>query len=528
MTYTAEQVDELLSGGSLRRVGIGARRVCHALPDGKLCVKCYRSDAELEEGKFPGSSPAVPLAPAVVREVRRRRFDARGNTNAGEFRCWERLRADLPAELAAVFPGTMELVCLPSRGWSLVEELVRNADGTDPLPFANAFAEAAQGERDALLAAFYRLADGLARYAVRFFDPQNVLVQRLGDGSFRLRIVDFEPTVRAILSPEAALRPLVGMKVRRRFSRYMEKFAIPRVYSSPISMSFSVSDNYSQHLSVVLASLLENNPRSRFVFHVLNRNVTPESESRIRRLERRYPTCEIRVHRIEASRFSGCPLPPALEHITQEAYYRYVLPEVLADEDRTIYSDVDVLCAGDMRPLWEMDLGGRPIAAVLDDDPREKRALIGLGPGKYFCSGMLLMDLAALRREDATRNLFRATAENYEKVIWVDQDIINIWFDGRIGEIPKIWNCTDEYSFFRRDVRQWHFQGFTQKPWCNIWKNVTWIPYLKYLLKTPYAGNAFRFIWGHVKGFFFFKYTKKQVTRYLVCGIRVWRRRQAG
>ena len=40
-----------------------------------------------------------------------------------------------------------------------------------------------------------------------------------------------------------------------------------------VSFSFCISDNYAQHLSVVIASLLVNNPCTSFVFHVIHRNL---------------------------------------------------------------------------------------------------------------------------------------------------------------------------------------------------------------------------------------------------------------
>ena len=288
-----------------------------------------------------------------------------------------------------------------------------------------------------------------------------------------------------------------------------------------ISISFSVSDNYSQHLAVVLASVLVNNPSSRFVFHVLHRNITEANQARIRELERMYGNCEVRFHLIDDSQFAKFPIPPELEHVTQEMYYRYILPDVLADEDRTIYSDVDVLCVGDLRPLWETDLKGNMVAAVLDDETGWKRSLLGLNNGEYYCSGLLLMDLAAMRRGGFTMKLFETTVKYSHKLSWPDQDVINIVFDGKILTLPDIWNCTADFNPFRRDVRQWHFQGFTQKPWCCIWKNTTWPAYLRYLLKSPYRTNAIKFLWEHVKGFFWFSYKKKGVTRYLLCGILV-------
>lgn len=294
----------------------------------------------------------------------------------------------------------------------------------------------------------------------------------------------------------------------------------------PISISFCISDNYARHLAVVIASILVNNPDDDFVFHVVHHSVTSESEAKVRELESMYPRHKIVFHKIDPNLFEKFPIPPTLAHITREMYYRYILPEILPDEERTIYSDVDVLCVnGGIRELFEMDLGGNPIAAVIEETIGVKRTRLELPEGKYFCSGLLLLNLAMLRGESATRVLLEATANNAGRLVFPDQDVINIVFDGRIKEVPSIWNCADGYSFFRKDVVQWHFQCQTQKPWCNLWKNLTWIPYLKYLLKTPYRGEALRFVIGHVKGFFFFSYTKNRSRRYLVCGIRVWKRR---
>ena len=293
---------------------------------------------------------------------------------------------------------------------------------------------------------------------------------------------------------------------------------------SPISISFSVSDNYSQHLAVVLASFLVNNPDSQFVFHVLHRNISEENQTRIRKLEAMYTNCEIKFHPVDASLFEKLPLPSELEHVTQEMYYRYLLPEILSDEDRTIYSDIDVLCVGNIRPLWGIELDGNIIAAVSDEDADLKWSVLGFAPGDYFCSGLLVMDLSAMRAGDYVSRLFCATKEFEHKLSWPDQDVINIVFRGKILTLPDIWNCTSGYSPFSKDVRQWHFQGFTQKPWCCIWKNITWIPYLKYLLKTPYRGNALSFVGRHILGLFYYRYVKKGVERVLICGVRFWRR----
>lgn len=298
----------------------------------------------------------------------------------------------------------------------------------------------------------------------------------------------------------------------------------------PISVSFSVSDNYSQHLAVVLASVLVNNRSSRFVFHVLHRNISLANQARICELEKMYGNCEIKFHLIDSSRFDNFAIPPELEHVTQEMYYRYVLPDVLADEDRTIYSDVDVLCVGDLRPLWELDLKGNILAAVSEGEAGEfKKQLMGLeGNAPYFYSGLLVMDLKAMREGGYSEKLMSNTVKFAEKISWPDQDIINYTFRDRILQLGPEWDGINvRYRPFRKGVVIWHFPGFTLKPWCNIWKNVTWPLYLKYLLRSPYRANAPKFVIGHIMGFFWFKYTKKRVTRYLLCGMRVWKRKEA-
>jgi lipopolysaccharide biosynthesis glycosyltransferase len=209
-------------------------------------------------------------------------------------------------------------------------------------------------------------------------------------------------------------------------------------------------------------------------------------------------------------------------------YYRYLLPGILENEDRTIYSDVDVLCVGNLMPLWKMDLKGNVLAAVSEGGAGEaKKKLIGLtGNAPYFNSGLLVMDLAVMRGESVVDVLMENTSRYASRIAWPDQDIINITFRDRIQELEPIWNA---FNVLEREMKKRivirHFSNASQKPWCNIWKNCSWPQYLKYLRRSPYRENAFRFVLGHIKGFFFFKYTKKSITRYLVCGIRVWRRK---
>ena len=226
VNYTTEEIDALLNSGALKRLGMGARRSCYALPGGRLCVKCYRSDEEIAEGKHPGREPFKPLPSSVVREIRRRRFDERRNTCCQEYEYWKELATALPKDIMAVFPATMEKLFLTSRGWCVVEELMSNADGSSPVLFFKAFHRASPSMRIALAEALDGLVGKLERFSVKIYDPQNLLVQRRADGLFSLRIADFEPESRTFIDIDGLFPSIARMKLRRRFARYRRMFGL--------------------------------------------------------------------------------------------------------------------------------------------------------------------------------------------------------------------------------------------------------------------------------------------------------------
>ena len=52
--------------------------------------------------------------------------------------------------------------------------------------------------------------------------------------------------------------------------------------------------------------------------------------------------------------------------VSPAVLYRLRIADLLPDLDRVIYLDADTMVLSSLRPLWEEDLGGKPIAAVRD------------------------------------------------------------------------------------------------------------------------------------------------------------------
>jgi hypothetical protein len=215
----AEELNNLFLEGKMERLGMGSRRACYKIPGTKFCVKCYRSDEEISEGKYNGG---VALSPSVIREIKKARFDEKRNTSCQEYRYWKKLKEKLPSEVFAAFPQKMECVLVPARGWCLVEEHLENFDGSKLEDFRSVYFVADDRLKKKLLSAFLRLIEQFCVHAVRFYDPQNLLVQWISNEDFVLRIVDFEPATRTFLPVDSMLPAFVRMKTLRRAKRWLK------------------------------------------------------------------------------------------------------------------------------------------------------------------------------------------------------------------------------------------------------------------------------------------------------------------
>jgi len=208
----------------MTEVGRGSRRICTRISGTDLCMKRYRDD----DG----------VGATVRREIARCRHDRGRNTCAQEYDYLQELKGLLPADVLSVFPETFELRYDAKFGWHLVESLVLNGDGTVPERFSRTYRGAPAALRPRLYAAFRNLMHAFEAAAVRFYDPQNVLVQWDGkqfEGDFRLRIVDFEPASRTLLPVDSLCPTLRRMKLRRRVARYLWQHV--RAKYNPLSWS---------------------------------------------------------------------------------------------------------------------------------------------------------------------------------------------------------------------------------------------------------------------------------------------------
>jgi lipopolysaccharide biosynthesis glycosyltransferase len=209
----------------------------------------------------------------------------------------------------------------------------------------------------------------------------------------------------------------------------------------PIHLAFIAEGGYLAHAAAMFDSLLRHHATGGLVLHRLYHPALPEPDWTV--LERWLAARGVRVeqHAIADSQLEGFP---AL-HLHRSTWYRALLPELVPGLPKILYLDTDTLVLDDLRPLWSTDVSAHLFAAVtnplypfMENWPVTR---LGLPDGtRYLNSGVLLMNLEALRRENAVAAL-RDYASQHPENRFNEQDALAALFHTRCLFLPPRWNA---------------------------------------------------------------------------------------
>lgn len=178
------------------------------------------------------------------------------------------------------------------------------------------------------------------------------------------------------------------------------------------------------------------------------------------------------------------------------AYIRLCAPYFLPKHlKRAIYLDVDMIVMKDIRHLWNVDIGEYVIGAAIDRADKVSTPWGGIpnykelgipAESRYFNSGLLIINLDAWRRMNATQLVIDAIHDNYEYVTFSDQYGLNVVFANNWFELDPNWNRYPQNSHEKPFLI--HFTGM--KP---IFKSYDFNPeykrvFYEILQSTPWRG----------------------------------------
>ena len=250
-----------------------------------------------------------------------------------------------------------------------------------------------------------------------------------------------------------------------------------------LDIACAIDDAFSYPLAVMLISCLENNKQHKIKIHLFSANLSSKLVKLFERLVESY-----------AQKFCFYPLTiehfkklPTNERISLASYYRLIIPEIIkTDSGKFLYLDADIIVVGSLRPLFEVKLNNKILAAVNDVAAVDMRMHLKHNIPEnyqYFNAGVLLINKPNWIKNNATSRILNYITENKDLCLFHDQDGLNaVLFADRKSLSPK-WNQQVGIYFSDKDVLLKcysedltaglknpiiiHFNG-SEKPWHQV------------------------------------------------------------
>lgn len=262
-----------------------------------------------------------------------------------------------------------------------------------------------------------------------------------------------------------------------------------------IPIFYATDDNYAHYLAVSITSLIANaNPSRQYKVFILQQHLSTDNQRALRRLSTTNVKIQLvpmgkRITRLANEHFS---LRGDYETLT--VYFRLFIPQMFPEYERAIYLDADTCVLTDIAELYQQNLHGQYLGAVVDKFAQMQpltveyvTQVLGLPLDHYFNSGMLLMDLQKLRAAHFVDEFLYFLNTYHVKAMAADQDYLNEICQRRFYRLDDSWNTLPPINDKDQLIEQpkiVHY-CFNSKPW-----HYQQIPYEEYFWKyaqaTPY------------------------------------------
>lgn len=276
-----------------------------------------------------------------------------------------------------------------------------------------------------------------------------------------------------------------------------------------VPIAFAFDNNWVIPACICISSLMMNADSDTFYeIFILHSSENPLDRDMLDKIQEHYENCRIQYRTVDGSFDHSYEV----RNVTVSSYYRLLIPEIIPEYDKILYSDADVIFRSDLSNLYEtVEFGNCLVAGVnslshLVPDVKEYyEKQLSLDADKIIYAGNIMMNAKAMREENIV-DIFKSMAS--DRYRFQDMDILNVVCSGRIVYLPPKYCITTYISQFathelERLTDIWtvdeingiagegiiHYNG--QKPWKGYCVNfdIWW----EYYRKSPFFDPEFYF-----------------------------------
>ena len=232
---------------------------------------------------------------------------------------------------------------------------------------------------------------------------------------------------------------------------------------------------------VVLTSVGVNVKSDDVMMYLLHNGLKDRTIKRLHKIADRFHV-GLKLLEIDQNILKDCPVNNKIHYSDVMMYARLLLPSMLTDLDKVIYLDCDLVVNKDLKDLWDTDVNDVAVAMAPDYHYYNEETLGRLGGhvSNYLNSGVIVMNLDYWRKHDIQNKVLTYILDNRDRIIYPDQDALNVILKDTRMELPIIYNVAP-YLFYKnidnipgdryaeiKEAREspviFHYMGPT-KPW---------------------------------------------------------------
>ncbi len=206
-----------------------------------------------------------------------------------------------------------------------------------------------------------------------------------------------------------------------------------------IDVAFITDEGFALLTGVAIYSLKKNSNK-KFVYNIniICSGVSSESKSNFKKLASK--GFNINIIELDGSKYRSMKKDNL--HVSTTALFKFDLPNIFFKLDKILYIDGDVLIQDDLVDLFNTNIDGKYAGVVVDYNgltyPSDFRKRLKIKHKFYFNSGMMLLNLSKMRKDNITKKLldYRKKGVNF----YMDQDALNVVFKENVKYLSLNYN----------------------------------------------------------------------------------------